>query len=84
MVLGVDWMKHVRPISFDFNRMEVTFEKESKKLTLTGNKKTRTCKMITRKKLHKMLMSKWAQIAQLFSIQTMEVTEEGIEQEGEL
>lgn len=28
VVLGVDWMKRVNPISFDFNRMEVSFEKE--------------------------------------------------------
>ena len=32
VVLGVDWMKQVSPISFDFNRMEVTFEKGGKKM----------------------------------------------------
>ena len=26
VVLGVDWMKGVSPISFDFNRIEVSFE----------------------------------------------------------
>ena len=36
MVLGVDWMKEVSPINFDFNRMEVSFEKDGKKMTLPG------------------------------------------------
>ena len=33
VVLGVDWMKDVSPISFDFNKMEVTFAKEGKQMT---------------------------------------------------
>ena len=28
VVLGVNWMKNVSLICFDFNKMEVTFEKE--------------------------------------------------------
>ena len=28
IVLGVDWMRGVSPISFDFNKMEVTLDKE--------------------------------------------------------
>jgi len=40
--------------------MEVTFEKEGKKMTLTGNKEIKACKMITRRKLQKLLKSKWA------------------------
>ena len=84
VVLRLDWMKHMSPISFDFNRMEVTFEKKGKKLTLTGSKETGTRKMITGKKLQKMLKSKWAQVAQLFSIQTMDVIEESLEQGGKL
>lgn len=27
MVLGVDWMREVNPICFDFKKMEVIFEK---------------------------------------------------------
>lgn len=27
VVLGVDWMKTISPISFDFNKLEVTFTK---------------------------------------------------------
>ena len=36
VVLGVDWMKGVSSISFDFNRMEVSFEKERRRMTLTS------------------------------------------------
>ena len=45
LVLGVDWMKNVSPINFDFNKMEVTFEKEGRKC-LTGSKEVGTYKMI--------------------------------------
>ena len=30
---SIGWMKHASPICFDFNKMEVTFEKEGKKIT---------------------------------------------------
>ncbi|XP_052198354.1 uncharacterized protein LOC127805643 [Diospyros lotus] len=46
-VLGVDWMKMVSPLVFDFNKLEVTFEMEGKKLTLTGSLETGECKLIT-------------------------------------
>ena len=51
VVLGVDWMKYVSPICFNFNRMEVTFEKEGKKMTLVGSKEVGMCKMIIGKYL---------------------------------
>ena len=73
MVLGIDWMKEVSPICFDFNKMEVTFEKEGKKMTLTGNMETGTCKMIMGKRLHKLLKNKWTQVAQLFSMHAWEL-----------
>lgn len=84
IVLGVDWMKIVSPISFDFNKMEVTFEKDGRKMTLTGSMETRACKMITGRRLQKMLENKLSQVAQLFSIQATEFLEENREQEGEL
>lgn len=56
-------MKGVRPISFDFNTMEVTFEKDGRRMTLIGSSKTGVCKMITRRKLQKVLKSKWTQVA---------------------
>jgi len=53
-------MKGVNSISFDFNRMEVSFEKEGRKMTLIGGKEAGVCKMITGRKLHKVFWSKWA------------------------
>jgi len=68
VVLGVDWMKQVSLINFDFNRMEVTFEKGGKKMTLMGSREIGACKMITGRKLQTLLKNKWAQVTQLFSI----------------
>ena len=68
MVLGVDWMKGVSPISFDFNRMEVSFEKEGRKMTLSGGKEMGTCNMISGKRLQRVIKGKWVQLAQLFSV----------------
>ncbi|XP_052173188.1 uncharacterized protein LOC127788669 [Diospyros lotus] len=53
VVLGVDWMKHMSPICFDFNRMEVTFEKEGRRMTLVGSKEVGMCKLITGKRLQR-------------------------------
>ena len=58
VVLGVDWMKNVSPIYFDFNKMEETFEKEGRKMTLRGSKEVGVCKMITGKGLQKLLKHK--------------------------
>lgn len=80
VVLGVDWMKGVSPISFDFNRMEVSSEKEGKRMTLTSGQEVATCKMIMGKRLQRVLKSKWNQFTQLFSI----VAVEELPGEGEL
>ncbi|XP_052205446.1 uncharacterized protein LOC127810169 isoform X2 [Diospyros lotus] len=76
IVLGVDWMKNVSPIIFDFNKMEVMFKKDGKKMTLTASLETGTCKMITGKRLQKILKNKLSLVAQLFSIQAAECLEE--------
>ena len=60
------------PISFDFSKMEVMFEKDGRRMTLTGSPKTGICKMIIGRKLQKILKSKWTQVAQLFSIHVVE------------
>ena len=52
--------------------MEVSFEKGGRRMTLTGGKETATCKMITSKRLQRVLKSKWSQLAQLFSIVEVE------------
>ena len=55
ILLGLDWIKGVSTISFNFNKMEVTFEKEGWKMSLTGSLERGVCKMITGRKLHKIL-----------------------------
>jgi len=37
VVLGVDWMKSVSPLVFDFNTLEVTFRWEDQQVTLHGS-----------------------------------------------
>ena len=83
VMLRVDWMKGISPISFDFNKMEVTFEKDGKIRTLIGNHELGVCKMISGKRLQMMFMGKFSQVAQLFFIHAMEPTQEKWEQ-GEL
>lgn len=61
-------MKGVSPISFDFNRMKVSFDKGGKRMTLTGGKEFGACRMITGKRLHRVFKNKWCQLTQLFSI----------------
>ena len=46
IVLGVDWMKMVSPLIFDFNELEVTFELGGKRLTLTGSLEEGECKLV--------------------------------------
>ena len=53
IVFGVDWMKTVSPISFDFYKLEVTFKKDGRKMILAGSLDMGLCKMITRKKLQR-------------------------------
>ena len=50
-----------------------------RRITLTGSAEAVTCKMISGKRLHKLLKSKWMQVAQLFlvhAIKGMEDTED--------
>ena len=63
VVLGVDWMKHVSLICFDFNRMEVMFEKEGRRMTLLGSKEVGMCKMITGKRLQRILKQKMNKVS---------------------
>ena len=51
IILGVDWMGIVSPLTFNFNKLEVIVDIARKKLTLVGSLETRECKLISRKKL---------------------------------
>ena len=75
IVLRVDWMKTISPISFNFNKLEVSFDRNGNKLTLVGSLDTSLCKMITGNKLQKLLKNKLVQVAQLFSIHAIEEME---------
>lgn len=68
IVLGVDWMRGISPISFDFNKMEVTPKKDGRKVMLQGYMKWGH-KMIKGKKLQWLFKKKMSQVAQLFSIE---------------
>ena len=76
IVLGVDWMRTVSPLIFDFNKLEVTVEIDGRKLTLVGSLENGECKMITGRKLQKLIQKKGGQISQLYSIQTVELEKE--------
>ena len=71
IVLGVDWMRTVSPLTFDFNKLEIMVEIEGRRLTLLGSLEQGECKMIGGKKLQKMMLKKGGQIAQLYSIQAV-------------
>ncbi|XP_026452082.1 uncharacterized protein LOC113352482 [Papaver somniferum] len=55
MVLGVDWMRDMSPMLFDFNKLTVTFTKDGESITLQGNTSTAQISMITGSALHKWL-----------------------------
>ena len=64
--------------------MEVSFEKEGKRMTLTGGKETGSCKMTNGRRLPRMLKGKWNQLAHLFSIVAIEEAKEGQKAQGEM
>lgn len=71
IILGVDF----NPFTFDFNKLEVIMEVEGKKLTLVRSLESGECRIITRKKLQKLLAKGKYHISQLFSIHAVEMEE---------
>ena len=63
IVLGVDWLRKVSPVSFNFNKMEVTLAKGGRRITLQGNVETGAYKLIKGKRMHKLLKCKLSQVA---------------------
>ena len=55
IVLGVDWMRTVSPLTFNFNKLEVTMDMGSTKLTLMGIMEQRECKLIKGSKLQRLM-----------------------------
>lgn len=54
IVLGVNWMRTVSPLIFDFNILEVTFERGGRILTLTRCVEGGECKVISRNHLKRL------------------------------
>lgn len=55
VILGVDWMKKIGPLVFDFNTLEVTFNWEGQQVTLDGSQETKECKAVSGKRIQKLL-----------------------------
>ncbi|XP_026416506.1 uncharacterized protein LOC113311939 [Papaver somniferum] len=55
MVMGVNWMRGMSPMVFDFNKLTVEFNKEGQNIKLQGNAPTTQLSMMTGKALHKWL-----------------------------
>ena len=77
-------MKGVSPISFDFNRMKVSFETEGRKMTLSEGKEVGMCKMISGKRLQRVIKRKWGRWPHLFLIVAVEEVQAGPALQGEI
>jgi len=67
IVLRVDWMRTISPLTLDFNKLEVMVEIEGIRLTLLGRLEQGECKMIGGKKLQKMMLKKgWPNSTTIF------------------
>lgn len=72
IVLGVDWMTTVSPLTFEFNKLEVTLDMGNSKLTLRGIMEQGECKLMKGSKLQRLMQSKRGKIAELYSVHTWE------------
>lgn len=84
IVLGVDWMKTVSPLTFDFNKLEVMVDVEGRKLTLVGNVEQGECKLISGKRLQKLIQKNSGQITHLYFLRGMEEEDQVTDVEAEL
>ena len=64
-------MRAINPLTFDFNKLKVTMDMGNTKLTLMGIMEQGECKLIKGRKL-RWMQSKGGQIAQMYSIHTLE------------
>ncbi|XP_026459437.1 uncharacterized protein LOC113360105 [Papaver somniferum] len=73
MVLGVDWMKGMSPMVFDFNKLTVEFSLEGQPIKLQGNSPTTQISMMTGKALRKRVrQNKHGMVGRLFAITACE------------
>lgn len=60
MILGVDWLQKHNPVTFDFNLISISIQKEGEPVTLKGEQPTASLKTISCKKLGKLIQQKGA------------------------
>lgn len=69
MVLGVDWMKTYSPLLFYFDKLQLTFKKDGKEITLTGGAERASLRQMTAKALKRFILkNKQGLLGQLFSV----------------
>lgn len=54
VILGVDWLRQHNPITFDYQKVWVKFQREGKWITLQGDTKEGSLHTITGKKISKL------------------------------
>lgn len=57
VILGVDWLRHHNPITFDYKQLLVKFQRDGKWISLQGDAKEGQLHTITGKKLSKLFRS---------------------------
>ncbi|XP_026410718.1 uncharacterized protein LOC113305942 [Papaver somniferum] len=69
MVLGVDWMRGMSPMIFDFNKSTAEFSKNGQNIKLQGNIPTAQLSMMSDKALHKWLKkNKSGMVGRIFAV----------------
>ncbi|XP_027171876.1 uncharacterized protein LOC113771497 [Coffea eugenioides] len=58
LILGVDWMKSYSPITFDFKKLHLSFEKEGEQVVLRGDSNTANVRMQQGLSAHKYVKHK--------------------------
>lgn len=58
VVLGVDWLQIHNPVTFDFNQVNITINKEGRKVVLQGNIHAGILQTISCKRLSKLMQQK--------------------------
>ncbi|XP_026378286.1 uncharacterized protein LOC113272700 [Papaver somniferum] len=69
MVLGVDWMRELSPVNFDFKNMPISFKRSGKEVILQGNVESNNISVMTGESCQKYLKKhKHGLVGHLFSI----------------
>lgn len=70
-MLGVDWMGKYNPVTFDFHKLKLTFQRNGKQVTIRGTTEQAMLHPITVKGIKRLVKKKFlGLIGQLFSLTT--------------